>query len=909
MNKTAEKRNATSWHEVDIDVVFRGLHSGPDGLSAAEAKRRLEQFGPNRIATARKRSELLRFLAQFHSLLIYILLAAAAMTAVLQHWVDTGVIIGVVLINAVIGYIQEGKAERAMESIRRMLSQQAFVHRDGRSQVVNAEELVAGDVVLLQAGDKVPADIRLFRVKDLHIDESILTGESVPVGKNSAVTPPATEIGDRSNMAYSGTLVTYGQAGGVVVATGDASEIGRISAMLREIEKLTTPLMHQLTQFGRWLTAVILILCGSTFVYGTLVQDYSAADMFLAAVGLAVSAIPEGLPAIMTITLAIGVQRMARRKTIIRLLPAVETLGQVTVICTDKTGTLTKNEMTVQAVVTADDWFEVSGAGYDPHGTFLADGREVMPPERPGLIELCRAGMLCNEAGIEEISGSWRVHGDPTEGALVVLGMKAGLNPSFERGEWPRSDVIPFESQHRLMATLHHDHAGHAYVYLKGAPERLLEMCAYQRARGEDFPIDRSYWETELENLAGDGQRTLAIAYMPVDTRKRELSFSDLDGGGITLLGVVGMIDPPRDEAVRAVSACRSAGIRVMMVTGDHAGTARAIGQRIGIGDGQGVMRGAELERLGHAELQRAAVEVDVFARTSPEQKLQLVTALQAQGEVVAMTGDGVNDAPALKRADIGIAMGMKGTEVAKEAAEMVLVDDNFATIANAVEEGRTVYDNLVKAISFILPTNGGESFTIIGAILFGSVLPVTPVQILWVNMVTTVTLALALAFEAPESNVMQRPPRPVNAPILSRFVVWRILFVTAIMVAGTFGIFLWVQSEGAGIELARTAAVNTLVMFEIFYLFNSRYLLASVLSWEGLFGNRYVLMAVAALVVLQLLFTYAPSFQLLFGTAAMSAGLWMLVVTIASSVFFLVEAEKFLARRLAAGASSASPP
>jgi magnesium-transporting ATPase (P-type) len=893
-------RQETDWHALDAAAVFARLQSAPDGLDAAEAAARLQRFGPNRISAARGRGALVRFLAQFHNLLIYILLAAAAMTALLQHWVDTGVIVGVVLINAVIGYLQEGKAERAMDAIRNMLSQQAFVRRAGRSAVIDAEQLVPGDVVLLQAGDKVPADLRLFRVKNLHIDEAILTGESVPVAKDAAPVAADSVIGDRGGMAYSGTLVTHGQAAGVVVASGDATEIGRISTLLHGVERLTTPLLRHMTQFGRWLTAAILLLAGATFAFGTLARDYSAADMFLAAVGLAVAAIPEGLPAIMTITLAIGVERMARRNAIVRLLPAVETLGAVTVICTDKTGTLTRNEMTVQAVVTADGGLEVGGAGYDPHGAFRDAGGEIAPSEHPALIELCRTGLLCNEAELEERADGWRVQGDPTEGALVVLGMKAGLDPALEREEWPRRDVIPFESEHRFMATLHHDHAGHSFICIKGAPERLLEMCTHQRASGQDLPIDRGFWEAALERLAGDGQRTLALGFLAVDGIRNELSFADLETAGATLLGVVGMIDPPREEAVRAVAACRSAGVRVVMVTGDHAGTARAIGHRLGIGDGRAVMQGRELDQLDGDDLSAAAASVDVFARTSPEQKLRLVTALQARGEIVAMTGDGVNDAPALKRADVGVAMGRKGTEAAKEAAEMVLADDNFASITYAVEEGRTVYDNLIKAITFILPTNGGEAFTIIGAILTGSALPVTPVQILWINMVTTVTLALALAFEATERDVMRRPPRPPGAPILSRFVIWRILFVTAVMVAGTFGIFLWLQAQGVGIELARTAAVNTLVMFEIFYLFSSRYTLASALSWEGLFGNRYVLIAVAVLIVFQLLFTYAPPFQYLFGTAAMSAGLWGVVVVIASSVFFLVELEKFIVRRIA---------
>lgn len=879
--------------------MFDALESTREGLREAEAARRLDVYGPNRVPEAKKTGPLARFAMQFHNLLIYVLIVAALMTAALQHWVDTAVIVGVVVVNAVIGFIQEGKAERALDAIRNMLSHQAFVRRGGRSEQIDAAELVPGDVVALQAGDKVPADVRLFQVKDLRVDESILTGESVPVGKGTEPVDPRAVIGDRTCMAYSGTLVTYGRGSAVVVATGAQSEIGRISAMLGRVQTLTTPLMRQIARFSQWLSGGILITAVATFLFGTLLRDYSAADMFLAAVGLAVAAIPEGLPAIMTITLAVGVQRMAQRKAIIRRLPAVETLGALTVICSDKTGTLTKNEMTAQAVVTAGGSFEVTGAGYDPHGAFRTNGTEVAASDYPVLYELCRAAILCNDAAVSEREGQWRLQGDPTEGALVVLGMKAGLDPSFQQDEWPRTDVIPFESEHRFMATLHHDRVGHAFIYLKGAPERVLDMCTYQRMRGEDVPLDRVYWEAALEELAGRGQRPLAIGFKQVRTEHSVLAFENVHDE-LTLLGVVGMMDPPREEAIAAVRECQSAGIRVKMITGDHAATARAIGRRMGIGDGRTAVGGAELEARSDDELKRTAVSSDIFARTSPEHKLRLVRALQANGDVVGMTGDGVNDAPALKRADVGIAMGVKGTDVATEAAEMVLADDNFASIAHAVEEGRTVYDNLKKAIMFVLPTNGGEALTIIGAIALGRALPITPVQILWVNMITAVTLALALAFEMPEKGVMKRSPRFSDEPILSKLLLWRIGFVSVILVTGTFGMFLWLRAQGAEVELARTAAVNTLVMYEIFYLFNSRFLVASALTRNGLLGNPYALIAVGVLVVFQLLFTYAPPLQILFGTRPLNPGLWAGIVLTAAVVFVLVEMEKYVLRRRA---------
>jgi len=882
---------------MDTAWVFSLLDTGPGGLAKDKADLRLGEYGHNRLPEVSTRGPLVRFLYQFHNVLIYVLLAASGVTAMLGHWVDAGVILGVVVVNAVIGFVQEGKAENALKAIRRMLSPQAMVLRDGQRATIPADELVPGDVVFMQSGDKVPADLRLFRVKSLQIQESVLTGESVAVEKRIEPVTDDAELGDRCSMAYSGTLVTYGQGRGVVVATGAGTEIGQISTMLAQVETLTTPLLRQMSQFARWLTGVIIAIAAATLVFGIVVRDYPAAEMFLAAVGLAVAAIPEGLPAIMTITLALGVQRMAHRHAIIRRLPAVETLGSVSVICSDKTGTLTRNEMTVQSVATATGLFEVTGGGYDPHGGFLFDGKEVVLQDHATLSELTRASLLCNDAVLDERHGEWVLQGDPTEGALLTLGIKAGLDPSFEQETWPRSDVIPFESQHRFMATLHHNHSRHGFAYIKGAPERLLEMCTLQRVRGDDIPIDPGYWQQQIHAMARRGQRVLAIAFKPVGDEHRELKFADLETG-LTLLGIVGMIDPPREDAIRAVHRCQSAGIQVKMITGDHAVTAVAIGAQMGIGDGEKVLTGRDMETMDEDELRVVVDEVDIFARSSPEHKLRLVKAMQANGQVVAMTGDGVNDAPALKRADVGTAMGQNGTEVAKEAAEMVLADDNFASITHAVEEGRTVYDNLKKAILFILPTNGGEALTIIAAIMLGRMLPITPVQILWINMITAVTLALALAFEPAERNIMRRPPRDPREPLLTPMFIWRITFVSLIMVTGTFGLFLWEREHGAGIELARTVAVNTLVMFEIFYLFNSRYIKANVLNLNGLLGNRYVLIAVAVLIAFQVCFTYLGPMQTLFGTAGIDVTNWVRIVLVASSVLFLVELEKAVIRR-----------
>ncbi len=886
--------NGPAWHALDSEAVLSQLQADPQGLSETQVETGMAKYGPNRLPEPKTSSPLVRFLLQFHNVLIYVLLAASGVTAMLGHWVDTGVIVGVVVINAVIGFVQEGKAENALRAIRRMLSPQAMVLRSGQRVMLPAEQLVPGDVVLLQSGDKVPADLRLIRVKGLQVQEAVLTGESVAVEKQIAAVADDAVLGDRLSIAYSGTLVTYGQGAGVVVATGVHTEIGRISAMLARVETLTTPLLRQMAQFARWLTAAIIAIAGATFAFGVMARDYSAAEMFLAAVGLAVAAIPEGLPAIMTITLAIGVQRMARRNAIIRRLPAVETLGSVTVICSDKTGTLTRNEMTVKSVATTSGLFEVGGVGYNPHGGFQLDGAEIRLGDYPILAELTRASLLCNDAALHEHKGEWVLHGDPTEGALLSLGLKAGLDPAFEQQAWPRTDVIPFESEHRFMATLHHDHAGHGFAYVKGAPERLFEMCTQQRSRGEEIPFDIGYWQEQMDVMARRGQRVLAIASRAAGSTHSELKFADLETG-LTLLGIVGIIDPPREDAIRAVERCQSAGVRVKMITGDHAVTAVAIGGQMGIGDGERVLTGNEIETMDDAQLRDIVNHIDVFARSSPEHKLRLVQALQANGHVVAMTGDGVNDAPALKRADVGTAMGQQGTEVAKEAAEMVLADDNFASIAHAVEEGRTVYDNLKKAILFILPTNGGEALTIIAAIAVGRSLPITPVQILWVNMITAVTLALALAFEPPEKGVMHRPPRNPREPLLTGMFIWRILFVSLILVSGTFGLFIWERNHGADLELARTVAVNTLVMFEIFYLFNSRYICAPVLNRAGLFGNRYALMAVGLLLFFQFCFTYLGPMQTLFGTAALDAATWLRIVLVASSVLILVELEKYL--------------
>ncbi len=890
--------NVPSWHSKNIEFTLDSLATTANGLTTEAAHQRLAKQGPNRLPEAKARSPLQRFFSQFHNVLIYVLIAAALVTATLGHWLDASVILGVVLLNALIGVVQEGKAEDALKAIRHMLSANAMVIRDGRQLTVAAEELVPGDIVLLQPGDRVPADLRLLQARGLQIQESALTGESLAVEKNTDAVAQESVIGDRCCIAFSSTLVTHGQGRGVVVATGAETEIGLISTMVSGVASATTPLLRQMAQFGRWLTLAIIVIAVITFAFGVLLRDYLAAEMFLAAVSLAVAAIPEGLPAIMTITLAIGVQRMARRNAIIRRLPAVETLGAVNVICTDKTGTLTRNEMTVRTIVTADERFDLQGTGYDPHGAISLADREIPPPQQLVLHEVARAAVLCNDASLQQCDEVWIVHGDPMEGALLVAGLKAGLDIDEQAKQYPRTDLIPFESEHRFMATLHHSHSGEGFIYIKGAPERLLAMCAQQRTTDGDQPLDSDDWLTRVERLAQQGQRVLAIAIKPLAHEQRELSFDDVESD-LIMLGMFGLIDPPREEAIEAVQRCGKAGIRVKMITGDHGGTALAIAKQLNLVNSDEVLIGETIDQMSEDQLRQRVAEVDVYARVSPEHKLRLVRLLQERGLIVAMTGDGVNDAPALKRADVGTAMGRNGTEVAKEAAEMVLADDNFSSIAHAVEEGRTVYDNLKKSILFILPTNGGQALIILAAIILGfQQLPLTPVQILWVNMVTAVTLALSLAFEPPEHDVMQRPPRDAHKPILTPHLLWRVLFVSLILMSGTFALFVWDMAQGSSIEHARTVAVNTLVVFEIFYLFNSRYITASIFSWQGFTGNRYVLMAIGVLIVLQLGFTYLPPLQTLFGTTAIGLEQWLPILFVSCSVLFLVELEKYIVRR-----------
>jgi magnesium-transporting ATPase (P-type) len=885
------------WHALTTEDVEKRLATSADnGLDAGEASRRLQKYGPNQLPEGKSRGPLMRFLSQFNNILVYVLLGAGFVKLMLNLWIDAAIIFGVVILNALLGFVQEGRAEKALDSIRNMLSAESRTLRGGETRMIPAEQLVPGDIVLLESGDRVPADLRLVDVKNFRTEEAALTGESVPADKSTGMLAANATVGDRDNMAFSGTTVVSGRATGIVVATGSETELGRINQLLSSVSALETPLLRQIKKFGYSITTVIGVVAVLVFAYGKWVKGMDFVELFQAVVAIAVSVIPEGLPALITITLAIGVQRMAQRNAIIRRLPAVETLGSVSRICSDKTGTLTLMEMMVVSAVTADSKFQITGDGYSPEGKVLQNGNPVK--KGPVLEAMGRVSVLCNDAELFHQDGTWKVEGDPTEGALYPFAGKLGMDRNTEQHAHPRIDVIPFESDHKFMATLHKTSDGQSVLLVKGAPEVILDHCDRQQTvAGQQVPLQRGYFAQASDTLAGQGERVLGLAWLENPTvTVGNLTAADLPKN-LVLLGLVGLLDPPRKEAIEAVRECHSGGIRVTMITGDHKITAAAIAKMLDIGDGKTAVTGAEIEDMDTATLQERVCEVDVFARASPEHKLRLVKAIQANKQIVAMTGDGVNDAPALKKADIGVAMGIKGTEVTKEAAEMILADDNFASITAAVKEGRTVYNNIEKAILFMLPTNVAQALVIAVAIFFGFTMPITAPQVLWVNMVTSVALGLVISFEPHELDVMQRVPRRVDRPILTAFGIWRIIFVGLALLVYTLAAFFWMKSQGASDQLARTVAVNAITIGQVFYLLNSRYLLDSSLSLTAHFGNKYLPLGIGAVVVLQLLFTYAPPLQKLFGNEAVPLGVWPWLFAGGIVFFLVVETEKLIIR------------
>ncbi|MFJ1513546.1 cation-translocating P-type ATPase [Cellulosimicrobium funkei] len=910
------------------DAVLAALGTDAGGLSTADAATRLAEVGPNRLPPPQRDPLWKRILVHFDDILIYILLVSAVLKAILGDWVDFTVILAVAVINAAIGFIQEGRAESALEGIRNMLSVNAEVRRDGAWARVDADDVVPGDVVRVRSGDRVPADVRLIQATNLRVEESALTGESVAAAKSVAPVGADAGVGDRSSMLFSSTLVAAGQGVGVVTATGTATEIGRIQTMISEVRSLATPLTRQLDRFGKLLAVLILAMAVVMVVIGRVVHDFSVPDLISASIGFAVAAVPEGLPALVTITLALGVQQMARRRAITRKLPAVETLGSVTTICSDKTGTLTKNEMTARTVRTSGRTFAVAGAGYAPVGDVTVPddaprpGASGAPGEVDGagegpasgtrhadladdrdLAALATVMMLCNDARIVpdgEDTDGWRLVGEPTEGALRTLGMKAGVDPTG----WRRVAVVPFESENKFMATLDADPDGCLHVHVKGAPDRVLDRCATQVGPdGAPEPLDRAFWDAQIDTLGGQGLRVLAAARRPAADGTTDLDVADV-ADGLELCGLVGIVDPPRPEAIEAIAECRDAGIRVKMITGDHAGTALAIGREMGIVDAHdgssapAVLTGPELEEMSTERLRAVVRDVDVYARTSPEHKIRIVSALQSHGEVVAMTGDGVNDAPALTQADVGVAMGIKGTEATKEAAEVVLADDNFATIERAVKEGRRIYDNIRKSVLFLLPTNGAQSLVILVAVLFGLTLPLQPVQVLWINMITAVTLSLALAYEKAEPDVMRRAPRDPKASILDGAYVRRILLVSLLIGGATILLFYVERAQGVPLAEAQTTAVTMLALGQLAYLFNCRFLDRSSLTLDVLRGNRVVWVSAATLLALQAVFVYAPFMHSWFDSAPIALAEWGKTLGLALVVFLLVEVIKWVGRR-----------
>ena len=897
-NSKKQTEKCECWHSLQVDEVFEKTGSSSvNGLSDSDVKEKLSVYGKNILPEKKRESKIIRFLKHFHDILIYVLFAAAIITFFLEHYVDTVIILLVTMINASIGFFQENKAEKALDDIKKMLSLKAQVIRNGQRMEIDSSDLTIGDIVILSPGAKVPADMRLIQTDNLKIDESPLTGESIAAEKSVEPLAKETMLGDRVNMAFSGTAISAGTGAGVVIAIGEDTEIGKINQMMADVEKLTTPLLKQTAQFGKAVSIVILGGAAVIFLFGYFFRHYDTAELLMSVIGLAIAAIPEGLPAILSIILAIGVQNMAKRNAIIRTLPSVETLGSVSVICSDKTGTLTKNEMTVLTLDIRSGEFDVTGTGYAPEGDILFKGESVDFSKESILKELVTSFNTCNDAAIsQDESGQWIVNGAPTEGALITLFHKADI----DHAPTPRLSTIPFDSEYKYMATLV-EKGDHNVIYVKGAPDKLMQMTGYEKTDTGEEPFVKEHWDRQISEIAIRGQRIMGAAYKIVDKSVNTIDHRDIQTG-IVFLGLAGIIDPPREEAILAISKCKEAGITVKMITGDHADTARTIAKELGIGDGTKALQGNDLEEMTDEEMEEAVTEYDVFARTSPEHKLRLVKALQTKGIICAMTGDGVNDAPALKKADVGIAMGIKGTEVTKDAAEIVLADDNFATIVAAVEEGRRVYDNLKKTILFVLPTNGAEGFLIMASILFGTILPLTPVQILWVNMVTSITISLALAFERLEPGSMKRPPRSPKTPLLSGYFIWRILFVSVLIGGWTLWINVNLEKELVNNEmkeaLIHTITLQIIVIAQMFHLFNSRTIRGNAFK-ESFFSNKAVLVVCTLLFVLQGSITYLPFMNTAFGTAPLGLADWKYPFLIGIAVFLIVEIEKAVMRKI----------
>jgi Ca2+-transporting ATPase len=956
------------WYQREIDQVFADLNTSEHGLADSEVRERLHKFGPNKLAEEEKISKLKILLHQFKSPLIYILLIAAVVTAFLQEYKDTGVIVAVLLLNALIGYIQEVKAEKQVRALKKMVVAKARVIRDGKEVEINGEEVVPGDLVLLASGGRVPADVRLIKTIELRVDESMLTGESIPAEKTSqTIAEDNLTPGDQRNMGFLGTVVVNGRAKGVVVATGPRTVLGHIARDVQEVIGIKAPLQEKIDRFAHTIGVIVLVAASLLFLIGILVGE-SAKDMFMTAVAAAVATIPEGLPIVVTIALAIGVARMAQRNAIIRKLPAVETLGSTTVICSDKTGTLTKNEMTVRLAYDGRAIYAITGTGYEPEGKIFEEGRQIHAEADPHLTMMFRIGLLCNESDIYFEEDHYRVDGDPTEGALIVSAMKAGLNPEEERDQYPQIAIIPFESDRGYMATIHR-RGDHNLVFVKGAPEKLLDICSECRFEAwEDVP-------NVADHFAREGLRVLAMAYKEVPADQTEITMADLQTG-LIFAGLQGMMDPPRDEAIEAVAGCKKAGIRVVMITGDHAVTAETIAKKLGIEeeeevvedlvtkpmegmtdeelftvtkelanalarrsglDGQTpqsltgkhiqamtdmelfgfmkevfaalvnragpegavrkVLTGQELETMSDVALFHLVQKVSVYARVAPDHKLRIVQQLLKHGEIVAVTGDGVNDAPALKAAHIGVAMGKTGTDVAKEASDMIIADDNFASIYRAVELGRVVFDNIRKVTFFLIPTGIAAIISILATVMLGLPLPYLPAQLLWINLVTNGLQDMALAFEPGEKDVLARPPRHPQEGIMSRFLIERTILVALLISAGVVFEFIHALNQGVSVEKARTIAVTTMVFFQFFQAWNSRSELHSLFSMNPL-GNPFLFFGTIAAFLAHLAAIYVPAMQWIFRMEPIVAMEWLRIGLMSLTVVIAVEIDKWLRRR-----------
>jgi P-type Ca2+ transporter type 2C len=876
------------WYCQSAEEALRGLGTTPEGLSEKEAAERIESYGPNRLPEEKRVSHVVILLRQFASPLIYILLIAAVVTFALKEYKDTIVIAAVLAFNAVIGFIQESRAEESVRALKKMIVPQARVLRDGKEKEIGSEQLVPGDIVLLASGAKVPADIRLVSTVEMRVDESLLTGESVPAEKIADVIDEANLTpGDQHNIAFMGTVVVNGRGTGVVVETGARTVLGGIAHEIRETESARAPLQEKFARFSNRIGLYVLAAAASLFGVGILVGE-PVREMFMTVVAAAVATIPEGLPVVLTIALAVGVQRMAARNAILRKLPAVETLGSTTVICTDKTGTLTKNEMTVKVVFDGARHFELTGTGYEPTGEILHDWIPKPEAEREHLAMCFRVGLLCNESSLYEDEGVWRVNGDPTEGALIVSAMKAGLNAEQEKRRYPQIGIIPFESDRGYMATLHR-FGDEKYIFIKGAPEKVLELCV--------TCMERDGLRTEeilkiSDRFASEGMRVLAMAYKRAPDDLAALRHEDVQHD-LTLAGIQAMLDPPREEAVDAVKGCRRAGIRVVMITGDHPTTALAIAKMVGIDTTGGrVITGREIEEMTDEDLFDRVKAVSVYARVAPHHKLRIVRQLMDHGEVVAVTGDGVNDAPALRAAHLGVAMGRKGTDVAKEASDMVVTDDNFAAIFHAVREGRVVFENIRKVVFFLIPTGVAAIGSILGCVLMGIPIPYTASQLLWINLVTNGFQVIALTFEPGDREVVNRPPMDPSEGIMSRVLIQRTVIVGLLISVGVVVKFAWALQSGMSIEKARTIAMTTMVFFQFFQAWNSRSETKSIFQ-IGLFTNPYLAYGLAASLMAHTAAIYAPPFQWLLSTEPVSGMEWLLIVAMSLSVIIVVEIDK----------------